>query len=124
MRNPTESETQRSGFEQAFQMLLMHRQDQEPLAWKPQCSSPARGPHHPGHTYLDITRCAYTPRTGAQEVLDVNGNSYKNESYFHCDEAAGYLKKPHRRIISSHKGSSCKEKTPLSFPAPLPQSGL
>lgn len=39
MRNPTESETQRSGFEQAFQMLLMHRQDQEPLAWKPQCSS-------------------------------------------------------------------------------------
>lgn len=65
MRNPTKSETQHSGFEQAFQMLLMHRQDQGPLAWKPRCFSPAMALHHPGHTYLDITRCATLRVTGA-----------------------------------------------------------
>lgn len=96
MRSPTKSETQHSGFEQAFQMLLTHRQDQEPLAWKPRCFSPALGPHHPGHTYLDITQVYYTPSDRcSQEVLDVNGILI-NDSYFHCNEAAGYLKKPHR----------------------------
>lgn len=55
-----------------------------------QGTSPSR-PHLPRHHQV-----CYTPSDRcSQEVLDVNGILI-NESYFHCDEAAGYLKKPHR----------------------------
>lgn len=123
MRNPTESETQRSGFEQAFQMLLMHRQDQEPLAWKPQCSSPCQGtspsrPHLPRHYQV-----CYTPSDRcSQEVLDVNGILI-NESYFHCDEAAGYLRKPHRESFH-HIKELLQGENSSSFPAASPKCSI
>lgn len=120
MRNPTESETQRSGFEpDASDAQTGPRTAglETPVLQSCQGTSPSR-PHLPRHHQV-----CYTPSDRcSQEVLDVNGILI-NESYFHCDEAAGYLKKPHRESFH-HIKELLQEENSSRFLPRFPQSVL
>lgn len=117
----------------AFQMILMHQAKLGTPSletWVVQScpgTSASRTPIHP-----DIPQVCYTLRNRcSQEALYVNGILIND--YFHCNKAAGYLKKPHREsfhlIKPSHSdgllsaGLSEQHFGPCPLVRPTPQAG-
>lgn len=100
-------------------MILMHRQkfpilETQVVQSCPGTSAP-RTPSHP-----DIPQVCYSLRNRcSQEALYVNGILIND--HFHCNKAAGYLKKPHRESFHLIKELLQRENSsPVSCPTPSP----